>query len=402
MRKQILLRKISFISFFGLVLFQFFAGKISAQIKQVTIPPPAAQDDNTWWYITLLVLVAGLGGAIVWMLKNRNAEKSKSEIEAKSSRDEWGTDAVDADKEMEWLRKNQIIRSNSPKKRKSKKSSSAKKVSLPNSSVIEDFSENKEIDFDKLREATKAPAPIFEFSELLPSQPFSQLPISNDEALLNAIEQTHEEDEEDEELRDLAVRILAAFKARNSVESLSQVALYDISASLRSKAVSTLAEFDHESVFETILMACADPSREVRAAAARGLSRLSFERADAWTRLTETGEEGRMRHAARAAMEGGFVERSFERLIHPDKKYAYEAFAVLALLIKAGEVKPIFEALKNTKNQEVRKAILHVIKAIKDDNAFEGLVKFQEDKKLSAEVKEDVNKTIEEAGLIMA
>ena len=38
--------------------------------------------------------------------------------------------------------------------------------------------------------------------------------------------------EEDEEVRELAVRILAAFKTKNSVEALSQVAIYDLSSSV--------------------------------------------------------------------------------------------------------------------------------------------------------------------------
>ena len=70
------------------------------------------------------------------------------------------------------------------------------------------------------------------------------IPAPSDDALMSAVEQTQDEYEEDEEIRDLAVRILAAFKTRNSVEALSQVALYDLSSNLRSKAVSILADFD--------------------------------------------------------------------------------------------------------------------------------------------------------------
>ena len=144
------------------------------------------------------------------------------------------------------------------------------------------------------------------------ARPFMQLPISNDDALLSAIEQTQDEFEEDESVRELAVRILARFETKNSVESLSQVALYDLSSTLRSKAVGILSDFDHESVFETLLLACADPTREVRAAAARGLFRLSFDRSDCWMRIAESNDEFRMRHAARAAIAGDLVERSFD------------------------------------------------------------------------------------------
>ncbi len=74
--------------------------------------------------------------------------------------------------------------------------------------------------------------------------------------------------------------------------------MYDISSNLRSKAVSVLADFDHESVFETVLLCCADPTREVRAAAARALFNLSFERSDSWARIAQCDDEFRMVQAA--------------------------------------------------------------------------------------------------------
>lgn len=394
MKNKIIRRKHSFISLFGFLIFQTLAVKIAAQIKPVTFPQAQSADDYTWWYITLAALIIGLTGAIVWWMKNKSAEKKsleKSKSARKKREDNWETNSLDADKELEWLRKNQNILDSGHKKRRTKK-----KV-LPEAYEItgENEAAQNEIKAD-------APLPVFGFQELLPSKSFSPLPLSNNESLLSAIEQTQEEDEEDEEVRDLAIRILTAFKNRNSVEALSQVALYDLSSGLRSKAVSTLADFDHESVFEAILMACADPTREVRAAAARGLSRLSFDRADAWSRIAETGEEGRMRHAARAAMEGDFVGRSFERLTHPDQRMAYEPFALLALLIKAGEVEPIFDCLKNHENKNVKLAVLHLIKVVKNHNALDGLYALLEDKKLPPDIKEEVGKTIEEIGFVMA
>ena len=217
---------------------------------------------------------------------------------------------------------------------------------------------------------------------------------------MSAIEQTHDEFEEDEDLRDLALRILTQFKTRNSVEALSQMALYDLSANLRSKAVTILSEFNHESVFEPILQASADPTREVRAAAARALSKLTFNRADAWTRIFESEEEGRMRQSARAATESGFVEMSFDRLVHPDEKYSYEAFVLMALLIKAGETEEIFKVLETHKNMNVRRAILHVIKITKSQKTIDGLYALLDKKTLPLELQEEVDKTIEEIGFV--
>ena len=99
------------------------------------------------------------------------------------------------------------------------------------------------------------------------------------------------------------------------------------------------------------MLACADPTREVRAAAARGLFRLSFDRADAWKRIIDTKDDFRMSHAARAATESGIVAKSFDRLLHDEMKIAYEAFALVGLLIKAGETDQIFEAIRENKGR---------------------------------------------------
>jgi hypothetical protein len=233
--------------------------------------------------------------------------------------------------------------------------------------------------------------PVFSFVRLERAPAFLGLPDSEDEDLLCAIEQTREGSEEDVEMRHLSLKILAAFKTNNSVEALSQMALYDLSSKLRSTAVSTLAQFDHESVFEAVITACADPTREVRAAAARGLFRLSFDRAHAWTRIIESNDLSRMRQAARAVIEGKLVERSFERLIHKDQNIAYEAYAITALLIRAGETEPIYRILAEHKDEDLKLTLLHVLQTIKNDATFDALSEFVTHHKLSANVAAKVN-----------
>ncbi|MDH3493299.1 MAG: HEAT repeat domain-containing protein, partial [Acidobacteriota bacterium] len=206
----------------------------------------------------------------------------------------------------------------------------------------------------------------------------------------------------DPEIRELAVRILARFRTRNSVEALSQVAKYDISSSHRSAAVLVLAEFDHQSVFETILLCCADPTREVRAAAARALFNTSFDRADAWARIATCGDEYRMVQAARAAIESDLVERSIERLIHEDVKHAYEAFALIALLIKAGETMEIFQVLESHADQFVKLALLRVFKIIHDDRAIPMLYSYMERNTLPEILGRAVNDCIKSSTLVPA
>lgn len=375
----------------------FTSIEIWAQMPSIQVPAveeAEAPEDYTWWYALLFILVVGLLGAIIWRM---NLKKTKKDLPTGGARKKIAVKrnegSLDADKELEWFRKNQKLMG--------KNGNSFSKRSLPQKQSTfnqNDFGANGNGSVSV--EKSTADLPIFSLQKIQPARPFAPLPISNDEALMSAVEQTYDEFEEDEAVRELAVKILNAFKTRNSVEALSQVALYDLSSNLRSRAVAILSEFDHESVFETILLAGADPTREVKAAAARALFRLSFDRSNAWTRITESDEPGRMRQVARAAIEADLVGRSLERLVHEDHKIAQEAAAFTALMIKSGETEEVFSALVNHKRTNVRKAILHVIKITKDQKALEGLYMLLERNNLPLELQEEVDKAIEEIGFV--
>lgn len=347
---------------------------ISAQVIAPGQTPLAEAEDFTWWYVTLFLLITGLSGAVVWYLKNK---KSKQQAPNLIRIEKKKAVSYQAAKNV-----NKVIKG-VPKTVKS------------DLGEVDNFEQ-------KLEKSKFSELPIARFNEVEKSRPFTTLPISNDEALMSAIEQTHDEFEEDESVRELAVRILARFKTRNSIEALSQVALYDLSSGLRSKAVGILADFDHESVFETLLLACADPTRGVRATAARGLFRLSFDRAGCWMRIAESNDEYRMRHAARAAIAGDLVEKSFDRLAHNDRKIAYEVIALIVLLIKSGETGEVFNALQNHPNPIVRKGILRVIKITNEQNALDELYNLLESNELSSEMRAEIDKHIEEIGLVPA
>lgn len=244
--------------------------------------------------------------------------------------------------------------------------------------------------------------PINRFEGFREPKPFDALPVSNDESVLSAIEQTHDESVEDEEIRGVAVRVLARFKARNSVDALAEVALYDLSANLRAKAVTALAEFDHESVFETVLLACADPTREVRAAGAKALFNLSFSRADAWVRIAECGNQYRVVQSARAALEADFLSRSVDRLVHADEHYAYEAFALVAILIKAEETEELFRQLESHADTNVKLGILRVFGIIRDEKILPALQAFSESDYAAGDVRKAANELLESFEPVMA
>ena len=230
--------------------------------------------------------------------------------------------------------------------------------------------------------------PISSFTEVRASMPFEDLPSSEDHDLEEAIDTLLDEFEESEEKRGQALRVIAANRSKNSVDALTQAAFYDVSANLRARAVTILKDFDHESSFEPILLACADPGREVRAAAARGLFKLSCDRANAWTRILESNDEFRIRNAVRAAEEANIVRNTFDRLVHTDIKMSYEAFVLSALIVRSGETDLLFFALKNHADPNVRRAILHVLDSAGDERIVEPISKILSQQLLTADLAE--------------
>lgn len=348
-----------------------------------------------WWFAPTVAAGALtlLGVAIVLWRRSRragaNAQTEDNRYSNYHSEEASDLENVDGDKELEWLRKAK----KKPAKQEKRRTGVKKGAQIGDRKDDDVHLGTREFQ-EKMRRLLYAKLPIHSFNQLAPVKKYIPLPDSDDPALLAAIEQANDELEEDEVVRELALKILTRFQTINSVDALSQIALYDLSSNLRSKAVATLSEFDHESVFEAILLACADPTREVRAAAARALFRLSFDRAHAWKRIIATNDEFRMKQAARAAVEAGLVEKSLDRLIHEDVKVAYEAFALVSLMIKAGETDQIFEAMVNHKDERVKMALLHVMKVQKDDRILDGLNKLQKDSSMPSEVADKVRDTV--------
>ncbi len=381
---------------FGLILL-LSASAINIFAQRPSIPGVKGKQvpdtsGGVWFYITVAIALVSIGVVFYFWRKSKQSIEQTQDNNGNNSNyysnDNYEND-VDAEKELEWLRKAKnsssktptisfgLKKADAPKKQKA----SANRTAAP---------DEKDVDAkafqDRMKMLQYAQLPINSFNELVTTRHFELLLDSDAKVLMVAIEQANEEFEKDERVREAAIKTMSAFRTSNSVEALSQVALYDLSASIRSKATTVLTDFDHETVFETILLACADPTREVRAAAARGLFRLSFDRSGAWKRIIDTGDEFRMSQAVRAAIEAGIVTKSFDRLVHEDMKIAYEAFTLVALLIKSGENNEIFKALRDHKDERVKYALLHVLKAIKDERSLAGLNDLLENGNCPAEV----------------
>lgn len=373
----------------------FFAGPIFA--FQAGKPAPLPDEGSgIWTWFSYLLLAGGLIGLSFYLWKRSQQRQPETAEDEDSGDQPWGTaHHVDADEEIAWFSKSKKPKKKpkvvGPKAERRNGGDRRTKVRPPRAerpvlSTVDTVTAARAYQ-EKLRKYQYSQLPVHSFIQITEARPFDKLPVGYDPDLLSAIDQAHDEFEEEETFREIAVKVLAKFKTRNAVEGLSQMALYDLSANIRSKAVNALVDFDHESVFETILLACADPTREVRAAAARGLFRLSFDRAEAWKRIINTEDKFRMSLAAKAAIESDILSKSIDRLIHQDMKIAYETFALVALVLKAGETQPIIDAFKSTNDDRIRLALLHVAAVVAEPDSIEAFKALGEEG-YSGEVKE--------------
>jgi HEAT repeat protein len=134
------------------------------------------------------------------------------------------------------------------------------------------------------------------------------------------------------------------------------MAANDRDASVRAAAVTSLGMINHESVFAAILIAMADESREVRAASARALSRLNFDRADAYVRVLETSDDATLRRTAEACVTAGLARQAMDRLASEDRRQAYEAFSLLSLVARGGQTDVILHVVKGHPDLNARLA----------------------------------------------
>ena len=198
-----------------------------------------------------------------------------------------------------------------------------------------------------------------EVTHLDPSHSVEALPEWFDnEELTQALEGLRQEDAVG---RTSAARKLSQFQVQPAVQALTDLSADDPDSSVRAAAVTSLGEIEHESVFAPIIMAFADEAREVRAAAARSLSRMNFDRGEAYVRLIESANVETLRKVAQSCIKAGMVAQAIDRLISEDRRLAYEAFSLLSLLAKSEQTEPLVEAISSHPELNTRLAVVRLL-----------------------------------------
>lgn len=232
---------------------------------------------------------------------------------------------------------------------------------------------------------------MHDITHLEPATSVEDLPEScEDEAFFALMKRCESADLEE---RSTAVKDLAQYQVQSSVALLSRIARFDQEPNLRALAISSLASINHESVFPAILIGMADESREVRAAAARSLSRLSFDRADAYARVMESADDELLSDVSSACIKAGIVSQNIDRLASNDRRQAYEAFSLICVLAKAGQTSPVLDAICEHDNLEVRLMAIHLLATTGQSEVFE---QFQQ-LALKDDISEDLKTALLEA-----
>jgi len=226
---------------------------------------------------------------------------------------------------------------------------------------------------------------IEQITHLEPATSVEELPDgSDDEQLTRALSAVGSVDAQE---RAEALKALGQFRTKSSVEVLTLLARHDSEPNLRAMAIFSLGSIDHESVFAAILIGMADESREVRAAAARALNRLSFDRADAYVRVIEASDEETICNVAKACIQSGIVSQNVDRLASSDYRQAYETFSLICLLAKANTNDPILNVIVDHPNVDVRLKAVHLLAATGQPGIFEHLRQLAVRDGVSEEVK---------------
>ncbi len=154
---------------------------------------------------------------------------------------------------------------------------------------------------------------------------------------------------------------VAEFDEFSSVPGAILKRLSSESTEERASAVADLARVGSDDSFREISAAFDDPAVEVRNAAARSLFSLNADRAATFTRALRESPPERRRKIGAALASSGLASEAIGQLMGESREKTYDAFSLLFLMSKAGEVQPLMRAIEEHPNNEVRLAVVKLL-----------------------------------------
>jgi len=158
-----------------------------------------------------------------------------------------------------------------------------------------------------------------------------------------------------------AVSVPETEAAPSTVSAATLNRLTSDKAAERAAAVGELARMGGEDAFRHINEAFDDQSVEVRSTAARALFDSQSDRAAAFTRALREATPARRRTIGAAIASSGLAQEAIRNLTGESRDKTYDAFSLLFLMSKAGEVQPLMRAIEDHPNIEVRLAVVKLL-----------------------------------------
>jgi HEAT repeat protein len=129
----------------------------------------------------------------------------------------------------------------------------------------------------------------------------------------------------------------------------------------RCEALMDLAQSGEEEAFDLIANSFDDASVQVRNSAARALCELKADRAASLTRALREAQPERRRRIGAAFAGSGLASQAINGLSGESREVTYDAFTILFLMAKAGEVQPLIETIESHSNVAVRLAVIKLL-----------------------------------------
>lgn len=158
-----------------------------------------------------------------------------------------------------------------------------------------------------------------------------------------------------------AVSVPEAETAPSAVSSATPSRLSSDRPAERAAAIVELSRVGGEDAVRQISTAFDDQSVEVRSAAARALFDSQDDRAAAFTRALREATPARRRKIGAAIASSGLANEAIRNLTGESRDKTYDAFSLLFLMSKAGEVQPLMRAIEEHPNIEVRLAVVKLL-----------------------------------------
>jgi HEAT repeat protein len=118
--------------------------------------------------------------------------------------------------------------------------------------------------------------------------------------------------------------------------------------------LADLADQSGDEAFQLITTSFDDSSVEVRNAAARALYHMNPDLPASFTRALREASPERRRRIGAAIAGSGLATNAINSLTGEGRDRTYDAFSLLFLMAKAGEVQPLLQAIGKHPDQEVR------------------------------------------------